>query len=145
VFAQSHAFFTTHRRRIARLVLAAGVIFAALKLWPNWPRELEVEYRLGAEHSEIVEFRVAYLQGAHELQGVSFSFPEGAPDAVRHRLTLPAGTFLLRCELRDRAGTARAVTRRLHTPIEGAIRIFLDESDAPSASRPPAASPHGAT
>jgi hypothetical protein len=136
VFAQSIAFFTTHRRRFARLVLASGVVFAALKLWPNWPRELDVEYRLGADHSQIVEFRVAYLQGSQELQGVRFSFPEGAPHAVRHRLTLPAGTFVLRCELRDRAGTARAITRRLHTPIEGAIRIFLDEPTAPSANRP---------
>jgi len=140
VFARSIAFFTTHRRRLARLVLAAGVVFAALKLWPNWPRELEVEYQLGAEHSEIVEFRVAYLQGSQELQGVRFSFPEGAPDAVHHRLTLPAGTFVLRCELRDRAGTARSVTRRLNTPIEGAVRIFLDQPSAPSASRPQTAS-----
>ena len=126
-------------------MLAAGVVFAALKLWPNWPRELEVEYQLGAEHSEIVEFRVAYLQGSQELQGVRFSFPEGAPDAVRHRLTLPAGTFVLHCELRDRAGTARAVTRRLHTPTEGAVRILLDDPSAPSARRPPVTVTSGAT
>lgn len=132
------AFLRTQRRRIARLVLAGGVVFAALKLWPSWPRELEVEYQLGAEHSEIVELRVAYLEGTQELQGVSFSFPDGAPHAVRHRLTLPAGSFVLRCELRDRAGVARAVTRQLHTPIEGAVRIFLNDN-APSASRSPAA------
>jgi hypothetical protein len=140
--AQLTAFFTTHRRRISRLVLAAGVVFTALKLWPSWPRELEVEYQLGAEHAEITELRVAYLQGSQELQGVRFSFPEGAPNAVRHRVTLPAGTFVLRCELRDRAGAARAVTRQLLTPIQGAIRIFLDDPNGPRASRAPA---HGTT
>jgi hypothetical protein len=143
VFARSIAVFAVHRRRLARLVLASGIVFAALKLWPNWPREVEVEYELGTEHSEIVEFRVAYLQGSQALQGVRFNFPEGAPHAVHHRLTLPPGTFVLRCELRDRAGTARLVTRRLQTPIDGAIRIFLDEPDAPSASRAPRAA--GAT
>jgi len=136
VFARPIALFTTHRRRIARLVLAAGVAFTILTLWPNWPRELEVEYQLGAEHSEIVELRVTYLQDSQALQGVSFSFPKGAPDAIRHRLTLPAGTFTLRCELRDRAGTARAVTRQLRTPIEGAIRVFLDGPSAHGPSRP---------
>jgi hypothetical protein len=143
VFAPTIAFFTTHRRRIARLVLATGIVFTALTLWPNWPRELEVEYQLGSEHSKVVELRVTYLQGTQALQGVNFSFPEGAPDAVRHRLTLPPGTFVLHCELRDRSGTARAVTRQLHTPIEGAIRVFLDDPNAPSASRRPTAS--GAT
>jgi hypothetical protein len=139
VLAKSIAFVTSQRRRIARLVLAAGVVFAALELWPDWPRELEVEYQLGAEHSEIVELRIAYLQGSQELQGVSFSFPDGAPNAVRHRVTLPAGTFVLRCELRDRAGEARAVTRHLHTPSEGAVRILLHDWNPPSARRRPAA------
>ena len=125
--------FSSQRRRLAKLVLVFGLVFATLKLWPNWPREVEVEFLLGAAHAQVVELRVTYLQDGQELQGVSFNFPEGAPGAVHHRLTLPAGTFVLRCELRDRAGDGREVTRQVQTPSEGAVRISLGDGDGSSA------------
>jgi hypothetical protein len=110
------------------------MLFAALKLWPSWPHATEVEFSLGAHHADVVELHVTYVQNGHDLHGVSFNFPEGAPSLVRHTPTLPAGTFQLRCALRRRSGAARQVTRELRAPATGRVRIRLDERDSSSAS-----------
>lgn len=120
------AFISLHRRRIARPVLAGGLVLIALKLWPNWPRETEVEFALGAHHAEVIELHVAYLMGGQAVHGVTFNFPNGAPQTVRHKLTLPRGIFSVRCGLRARTGDFREVTRQLQAPSQGLVRIPLE-------------------
>lgn len=118
-------FASRHQRRFARLVLFGGVVYAALVLWPAWPRETEVEFALGPSHADVIELRVAYLQDGHELHGVAFSYPGGAPAHVHHRVTLPSGTFVIRCELRVRSGGAHEMTHTLHTPADRRVQIRL--------------------
>jgi hypothetical protein len=118
------ALFSKHRRRLAPLVLLAFALIVSRQLLPSWPRETDVSFALGQDHADVVELRVAYLRGDEELHGVSFSFPEGAPGVVHHKVTLPAGEFELRCELRQRSGGSRTLIRRLHEPAR-AVRIEL--------------------
>ena len=105
-------------------MLLAFVLAVSRQLWPSWPRETDVAFALGQDHADVVELRVSYLRGDEELHGVSFSFPAGAPGVVHHKVTLPAGEFELRCELRERSGGSRTLIRRLHAPAN-AVRIEL--------------------
>ena len=64
----------------------------------------------------------------------AFNFPEGAPGVVHHRVTLPAGDFEVRCELRGRAGDSHRIVRHLHAPAEGRVRISLTPETFSSAA-----------
>jgi hypothetical protein len=135
VIERAAALFSKHRRRLAPLLLLGFVLVVSSQLWPSWPRETDVAFALGQDHADVVELRVSYLRGDEELHGVSFSFPRGAPGVVHHKVTLPAGDFELRCELRERAGGSRTLVRRMHAPA-AAVRIELEESvTAPHALR----------
>ena len=118
--------FETHRRGLARLTAVVGAIVVALALFPHVPRKVDVEYELGPTHREIVEVRVTYLQDGEELQGVSFSFPDGAPGQVRHSLSLPPGEFEVHTHLRPSHGRTRGSVGKLHAPAEGLVRIRLE-------------------
>jgi hypothetical protein len=123
--------FLQHRRLVARLILGFGLIAVGRQLWPTWPHETELEFELGADHAQVVELRVAYLdrEQREELRGVSFGFPNGAPAVVRHHLSLPAGKVVLRCELRERNGGSRRVTRTLKAPATGVVHVGLTAAD----------------
>lgn len=117
--------FLQHRRRLARLVLFAGLIVVGRQLWPTWPHETELEFVLGPDHADVVELRIAYLDHGEELHGVRFGFPSGAPATVRHRLSLPPGRLLIHCELFGKNGASRQLTRKLTAPANGLVRIAL--------------------
>jgi hypothetical protein len=119
------AWLVRHRRRVARAVMLVGVLVVSAQFVPNWPRETDVEFALGQGHANVVELRVSYLSGDDELHGVAFNFPEGAPGVVHHHVTLPAGDFEVRCELRGRAGDSHRIVRHLHAPAAGHVRISL--------------------
>ena len=126
-----YAFFKTHRRALARLVAVGGAAVVALALAPHVPRKVDVEFELGPSHREIVEVRVAYVQDGEELQGVSFSFPDGAPGQVRHTVSLLPGDFEVHTELRRPThGRTRGSVGKLHAPAEGLVR-FRVEPHAP--------------
>ena len=106
-----------------------GLLGGAHFLGPLWPHDTELEFLLGADHGEVVELSVAYLDHGEELHGVNFRFPEGAPATVHHHLNLPSGELIVRCELRDRAGGMRQLTRKLRAPAAGVVRIALARSN----------------
>ena len=122
--------FEAHRHRLSRLTLLLGVIVVGLVLLPHVPRKVDVEFELGPSHREIVEVRVAYVKDGEELHGVSFTFPDGAPGAVRHSVSLPPGDFEVHTELRPSHGQSRGSVEKLHAPTDGPVRILL-EPDAP--------------
>jgi hypothetical protein len=114
-----------HRRALARVVLVVGTLVVARQLWPAVARDTDVELELGPSHADVVEVRISYLLEGEELHGVSFRFDNGAPAKVRHRVSLPSGDFELQCVLRSRDGASRVVTRKLRTPAEGLVRIWV--------------------
>jgi len=115
-----------HRYTLARAVLVVGALVVGRELWPMIERETEVELELGPSHAEVVELRLTYLLEGEELHGVSFRFVGGAPARVKHRVSLPAGDLELHLVVQQRDGVSHVVTRRLHTPAEGRVRIRLD-------------------
>jgi hypothetical protein len=122
--------FEAQRHRLSRLTLLLGVVVVGLVLLPHIPRTVDVEFELGPSHREIVEVRVAYVKDGEELHGVSFTFPDGAPGAVRHSVSLPPGEFEVHTELRPSHGQSRGSVEKLHAPADGPVRIRL-EPDAP--------------
>jgi hypothetical protein len=106
-------------------VLTVLVLVVVVELWPSVPRDTDLEFQLGPGHGRIAELRIAYMQRGEELHGVSLRFDDGAPESVRHTVSLPSGDYELRCELRDDRGTSRTLVRSLTTPVEGLVRIRL--------------------
>jgi hypothetical protein len=119
------AIFGAHKQRLARLTALAGVLFVGLLVWRSAPQPVQVEIDLGPAHKEFVELRVAYVQGGEELHGVAFSFPEGAPDRVRHEVRLPPGEFEVHTELRPLHGAWLASVEPLHAPSKDLVRIHV--------------------
>lgn len=119
-------FFEAHRKRLARLTAVAGAAVVALLLLPHVPRTVEVELELGPRHRDIVEVRVAYVQSGEELQGVSLSFPGGAPTRVRHSVRLPSGDFEVQAAVRSAQGAPRAVVGKFHAPADGPVLIRVE-------------------
>jgi hypothetical protein len=119
--------FSQHRPGLARLVALGGVLAVGTVLAPRVPRQVDVELLLGPAHNEFTEVRVAYLQEGEEVHGVAFSFPSGAPALVHHAVSLPAGDFEVRTELRRADGRSQASVRSLHAPAAGTVRIPLAE------------------
>jgi hypothetical protein len=117
------ALIALHRRRVARVLFGLGLATVAWQLLPNVPRPTQLEFSLGREHQRVVELRVGFERGGEELHGVSFGFPEGAPRTLRHSVSLPAGEYLVRCELRQRDGGSRLLMRRFEAPADGVVRI----------------------
>ena len=100
-------------------------IAAVTTLGPRIPRESQLRFALGPGHAEIVELRVAYVQGGEVLKGVRFDFPEGAPAEVAHRVSLPSGPCEVRAELLARDNRLQQVVRRWESPSEGHLRLQL--------------------
>jgi hypothetical protein len=130
------ALIALHRRRVARVLFGLGLCTVAWQLFPNVPRQTELEFSLGPAHQRVVELRVGFERGGEELHGISFGFPEGAPRTLRHSVSLLAGDYLVRCELRERDGGSRLLTRRFRAPAEGVVRIALDETTVATAGPP---------
>lgn len=124
-FNRSDRFSGSRQQGLARLVAVAGVLFVALLVWRSAPQPVQIELDLGPAHQQFIELRVAYVQGGEELHGVAFSFPNGAPDRVRHSVRLPPGEFEVHTELRPLHGAWLASVEPLHTPNDSLIHINL--------------------
>ncbi|MBW2463670.1 MAG: hypothetical protein JRH11_18615 [Deltaproteobacteria bacterium] len=89
-----------------------------------WPHETVVHYRLGADHGQITDARIAYLVGGEEAAGANFRWAEGAPHTVRHVVDLHPGHYTIAAELRG-GSLRRDVSRSLEVPTEGTVTVDL--------------------
>jgi hypothetical protein len=120
-------FFTAHRHRLARITAVVGLVTVALVFEPKLPKPVEVEVSLGDDHAKLTELRIEYRQAGEEVQGVSFSYPTGAPANVHHVAKLPAGDFEVVALARSADGRALSKTTNVHAPFDGTLRIRLSE------------------
>lgn len=130
-FRKLGVFFRAHRRKLAPLVLGAGVLVVGSIATPSWPHETDVELLLGHRHSEVVELRIGYVRGAEQepLKAVTLRYPEGAPATVRHHVELPPGRYAVVLELVSAQGRTDT-SRRLDVPADGVVRLRVsDELD----------------
>lgn len=120
-----------HRGRLAGFSLVGAVVFAGLQLHQLWPRATDLELWLGEGHSGVVELRLSYQQDGSEYHGTRLHFPRGAPQAIPVATDLPSGQFDLNVLLVGRDGSVREVSRQLQIPLEGRLRLHLDQPGKP--------------
>lgn len=123
-------FFIKHRSRLARLIAACGLLTVGLSLSRGLPHPLDIEVVLGPQHRDVVYVRIEYRKGRDALQGVSLSFPDGAPARVRHTVSLPGGDFEIRTLAHTRDGVSRSKVDALHTPADGTVVIRMPQEPA---------------
>lgn len=126
MFERSFFWLKPHRRRLSQVALLGAVVVVGLQLHQMWPRETELEFRLGSAHRHIVELRVSYQQEGHEYLGTRLLFPSGAPHAVPVVTDLPRGPVDVSVLLVAADGSVREVIRRFEVPVDGRRRLFLD-------------------
>jgi len=129
------AFLKDHRRRIARVVAVVGVLLVGLTLFDAAPREVAVRYRLGPDHRDVAEARIAYVQDGDELKVVSFRYERGGPETIFHTVELSPGRYDVVARLR-RPDEVQTVTRHLEVPSDGVVRIDLFETSPSLAGGP---------
>lgn len=126
--ASVRRFLTTHRRRLSRLLVVLLVVAVGAEMAPNIPHDAEVEFALGTDHGDIVRVQVGYLQNADVFHSVRFDYPMGAPGRIVHRLSLPQGAYDVTVDLEYRGGRVRREVRRLDSPVEGRMRLLLEQA-----------------
>jgi hypothetical protein len=111
------------RRRVARLLLVAGIALAASQLLGRAPSEQNLEFRLGAERASVRRIEATWTPaGEREAAGgVTLRFAEGAPARVRHRVSLPNGRYELAVEVtrQERGSGERQTTTSRQVTLEG--------------------------
>lgn len=115
------------RRSISMLLVLGGFWIIGSRLWGAAPREISLVYELGPEHRALTEARVGYRRDGEEVQSARFTYPEGAPPAVRHQVSLPPGNYEIVADLiRGREG--RSFVRPLEVPAEGVVHVRFFEA-----------------
>ncbi len=120
------------RRRVARIVLVVGAALAASQLLARAPQEQNLDFRLGETRKQVRRIDATWTPaGGHEpAGGVSLSFPSQAPAHVRHRVSLPNGSYDLAVEItrEERAGELTHTTSNRRVTLEGGETVIPLES-----------------
>jgi hypothetical protein len=120
------------RRRVARLLLVAGIALAASQLLGRAPHDQSLEFRLGPERSSVRRIDATWTPtGEREAAGgVTLRFDRGAPQRVLHRVSLPNGSYELAIEVTrsDRSGGLTHTTTSRRVRLEGGETVIPLES-----------------
>lgn len=118
------------RRRLARVLLIAGVGIALARFLPSLPRDQSLVFSIGADRSRVRALEATWTrEGETEaLGGVELRFADAAPSRIRHRVRLPNGRYEVAVELatEDDGGLAHTSTTRRVTLEGGETVIRLD-------------------
>ncbi|MCB9613401.1 MAG: hypothetical protein H6721_28790 [Sandaracinus sp.] len=121
------AFVRTHRRRLAFLVLAVGIVVVGGAIGDAMPRDVHLRYAFGPEHDALREAHVAFLLEDEEVQSARFARAGGFPDRMDHEVSLAPGRYRVEATLRTDA-SSRRVERALRVPTDGVVLLDLYEA-----------------
>lgn len=121
-----------NRRRWGPALALLGALVVGREVMGATPQEIDVELPLGAEHAAFTRVDVAYLESDALVHHVSLRYPDGAPAAIRHRVELSPGRYVVAVDLTRDDGAHEARAGRLDAPAEGRVRVHL----AHDATRP---------
>jgi hypothetical protein len=111
------------RRRLAPLVLAAGLLTVGKLTYDGAPRDQAVHFLLPA--TRIQALRVTYSHEDELYGGLVRRFPYGSPTELVHTPKLSPGRYELTIELTSDTGEVTHLTRFLTVPNDGTLRIPL--------------------
>ena len=115
------------RRRLAPLILVAGMFVVGKLAYEEIPRGQDVRFIL--PESGVQTLRVTYSAQEELMGGIERRFPHGSPRELTHSPSLSPGRYDVSIELTTDAGQVTRLTRTLTVPSEGAARIRLTERD----------------
>jgi hypothetical protein len=118
------------RRRIAPIVLIAGLLFVGHTANEEIPRTQEVSYVLSDEQRKAESLRVSYAQAGETVIDIALRFAPSAPGVVSHSPSLRPGQYDVTIELTGRAFPGQVLSRTLTVPTEPRARIRLEEAYA---------------
>jgi hypothetical protein len=110
-------------RRLAPLVLVAGVVISLMSIVPHLPRDRQVELRF-EEPTSIIGVTVDWSSSSEEpVQGGSWRFAEGtAPRSLATKVRLPNGAYEVDIRI-DRVDRVQTVKRSI--PLGDADQIAV--------------------
>ncbi len=116
-----------NRRRWVPFLVVVGGLIVGREVMGAVPSEVDVELPIGAAHADVTRVDVAYLESDELVHHVSLRFPGGAPEAVRHRVELAPGAYVVAVDLVHEDGATESRSGRLDAPAEGRVRVILEE------------------
>lgn len=118
-----------HRRRLAPLVLLAGVLIVGSRVAKETSSEMALDFILAEGHPRATSARIAYIRDGSTERGVTMHFPRGVPNAVHHEVELAAGRWDVALEVLG-DGTPKRMSGSFECPAEGRVRVILRETQA---------------
>ncbi len=116
------------RKRLAPLVLIVGALVIAPRIMRALPRETDVSFQLGPEHTSVRELMVSYELDGEEIAGGHFRYEEGAPGSIRQTLDLAPGRYEVHVEVTYDGGRRRVMHRSFSVPADGLVRLDAFEA-----------------
>ena len=112
------------RRRLARVVLFAGLASIGMHVFRTLPREVAVELRYGKAREGLRGASFSYAQGDLVARTATFRYADGAPELQRHEVRLRPGAYTLVVRL-DYADRTADVRRSFESSADEVVRIDL--------------------
>jgi hypothetical protein len=116
------------RRRIAPVVLLAGVFVVGHTAKDEIPRTQEVLYVLSDDQRKAESVRVSYAQDGETVTDIALRFAAAVPPRVAHSPSLRPGRYDVTIELTGRAFPGQVLSRTLVVPTEPRAWIRLEEA-----------------
>jgi hypothetical protein len=110
-------------RALSRLVIVLGAVGVGLFLFSSSPRDVVLEYDLGAV-PEAIRLEVDVRRGADLVRHAEFRLPGHGESIVRHALRIPRGEYVLAWRLVTPDGSV-AGERPIVVEEEGTIVLAL--------------------
>ncbi|MCS6797092.1 MAG: hypothetical protein NZ898_00950 [Myxococcota bacterium] len=119
------------RRRVAALVLAAGVAVVTLTLHRAWRRPTDVHVYLGETAPQVVGLHLTYVDREGAAHVARMHWSRGAPDPVRHRVALQPGRWEAHVSATLRDGSVRHGRGAFDVPADGPVELRTGLATAP--------------